>query len=68
VHYRNEKSYQQGSIEIPYEIAKQIMDDCKFYPRSIVSFAERFCKIEANKKQTPVGKVAIKESWFELSE
>lgn len=52
--------------EIPIDIAKQIMANSKEYPRIIASYAERSCRIFANKNIKAVGKIAQEEQWFEI--
>lgn len=53
------------SIQIPLDIAKEIMNDCKKYPRVITSLAERSCRINANAHLKPVGLIAKNEGWFD---
>lgn len=50
--------------ELPIEIANTIMSESKKYPRVIASFAERSCRIFANKNIKAVGQVAKNENWF----
>ncbi|WP_300459898.1 hypothetical protein [Desulfobacula sp.] len=57
--------YEKG-FDIPYEIAKNIMEDCKRYPRLIVFLSEKVCRTNANKKLIPVGEIAQKEGWFDI--
>jgi hypothetical protein len=57
--------HDDSSIEIPYDLAKFIMDDCKHYPRIISAMAEKACRIYANNKLIPIGKIAVEENWFE---
>ncbi len=49
---------------LSYDIAKQIMKDCKNLPRYIVSLAETTCRKYANKSVKPVGEIAKKNEWF----
>lgn len=58
-YYRNEIR------ELPIEIANQIMSESKNYPRIIASFAERSCRLHANKQVKAVGQIAKMEGWFE---
>ena len=51
--------------ELPLEIANSIMAESKKYPRIIASFAERSCRIFANKNIKAVGQIAKNENWFE---
>jgi len=64
----NEKHYfkfdQRNDTEIPYEIAVEIMSNCKDYPKLISSLAERACRLHANQNLTPIGEIALKENWF----
>lgn len=50
--------------ELPIEIANSIMTESKKYPRIIASFAERSCRIFANKNIKAVGQIAMNENWF----
>ncbi len=50
--------------EIPIEIANTIMTESKNYPRVIASFAERSCRMFANKNIKAVGQIAKNENWF----
>jgi len=50
---------------LPIEIANTIMTESKKYPRVIASFAERSCRIFANKNIIAVGQIAKNENWFE---
>lgn len=50
--------------ELPIEIANTIMAESKKYPRVIASFAERSCRIFANKNIRAVGQIAKNENWF----
>lgn len=50
--------------ELPIEIANTIMKESKKYPRLIASFAERSCRIFANKNIKAVGQIAKNENWF----
>lgn len=52
-------------IEIPYEIAKSIMDNCSDYPKIISSSAERSCRLYAIQQTKPVGEIAKNENWFD---
>jgi hypothetical protein len=52
------------SKELPIEIANKIMMESKKYPRIIASFAEKSCRIYANKNIKPVGQIAMNENWF----
>lgn len=52
-------------IEMPYEIAKTIMEECKEYPIIISSLAEKTCRLYANEKLKAVGEIAKKEKWFD---
>lgn len=52
-------------VKIPYEIAKQIMKECKEYPLIISSFAEKACRLFANQNTIPIGEIALKQNWFE---
>jgi hypothetical protein len=54
----------EESIEMSFEVAKEIMANCKDYPKSISSMAERSCRIYANSKLIPIGKIAENENWF----
>ena len=51
--------------EIPYEVSKEIMENYMKYPRVIASFAEKSCRIYANERIKPIGKIAKEENWFE---
>lgn len=51
--------------ELPIEIANTIMSESKKYPRVIASYAERSCRIFANKNIKIVGQIAKNENWFE---
>jgi hypothetical protein len=50
--------------ELPIKIANTIMTESKKYPRVIASFAERSCRIFANKNIKAVGQIAKDENWF----
>jgi hypothetical protein len=50
--------------EIPYEVAKKIMTDCKEYPRIIASLAENVCRNHANENTKPIGEIAKDDCWF----
>ena len=53
------------SIELPYDIAKIVMNECKEYPIIISSLAEKTCRLYANEKFKAVGETAKNEKWFE---
>ena len=57
--------YDRDLTKIPYENAKQIMSECKNYPRMLVSMAEKSCRIIANDHLIPVGEIAKNGRWFE---
>lgn len=63
IHYLNRRT--EATIKIPIEMARNIMVDCKNYPKYIASLAERTCRAYAHKMATPVGEIAKKEKWFE---
>jgi hypothetical protein len=50
--------------EIPFNIAKSIMNECNNYPRLVVALAEKSCRIQINKTLTPVGQIAETQHWF----
>jgi hypothetical protein len=52
------------SVEIPYDIAKKIMEECKEFPKFISYLAEKSCKIYALKNVRTVGEIAKNEKWF----
>ena len=52
-------------VSIPIEIAKQIMEDSKSYPRIIASMAEKSCRLYANENVNIVGKIANDQKWFD---
>jgi hypothetical protein len=52
-------------IEIPLKIAREIMSNCKQYPRIIASIAEKSCTLHAVKNAIPVGEIAKKNKWFD---
>ena len=56
--------YMNEVKELPIEIANTIMTESKKYPRIIASFAERSCRIFANKNIKAVGQIAKNEHWF----
>ncbi len=58
-HFRNEIK------ELPIDIANEIMTESKNYPRVIASYAERSCRLYANKNVKAVGQIAMNEKWFE---
>lgn len=51
-------------VQIPLDLAKQIMLDPKSYPRLIGSIAEKSCRQYANKNVVPVGRIAEEMGWF----
>lgn len=53
------------TANIPIEIAKTIMSNCKSFPRIISSLAEKSCRLYANQNMQPVGKTAKDDKWFE---
>jgi len=55
---------QNNPTKMPYEIAKQIMSECKDYPRIISSLAEKTCRVNANKNLKLIGEIAHAEKWF----
>lgn len=50
---------------IPIDIATSIMKSSKFYPRIIVSLAEKSCRLYANENVRIVGQIANDEKWFD---
>ncbi|WP_214228004.1 hypothetical protein [Pedobacter sp. B4-66] len=60
-------SHMKDSVQIPLELAKQIMLDPKGYPRIIGSHAEKSCRQFANKNVVPVGKIAEEMGWFDAN-
>lgn len=56
--------YSNEIKELPIDIANTIMAESKKYPRIIASFAEKSCRIYANKNTRPVGQIAKNENWF----
>jgi hypothetical protein len=57
--------YENNSINIPLNIAQDIMKDPLSYPRIIASMAEKNCRLYANEKNKIVGKVASEKKWFD---
>lgn len=55
----------KNNIKIPINIAKNIMNESKLYPRIIASMAEKTCRLHANKNIKAVGKIAEDKKWFE---
>ncbi len=53
------------NTEIPYDIAKQIMNDYMSYPRIMASLAEKSCRLFARKAITPAGSIAKENKWFD---
>ncbi len=62
--YRHHMYSQEKSTNIPYDIAKNIMEECKNYPRVIVFLSEKACRSNADKNLYPIGKVAQENIWF----
>jgi hypothetical protein len=58
-HFRNSVK------ELPIKLANEIMTESKSYPRVIATFAERSCRLYANKHVKAVGQVAKDENWFD---
>lgn len=54
----------RDSVKIPLGTSKDIMKDCRSYPREIIAMAEMSCRFEANKRLNPVGEIAEKDKWF----
>ncbi|MDR2979779.1 MAG: hypothetical protein LBV02_05000 [Bacteroidales bacterium] len=49
---------------IPVDIARNIMNEPKSYPRIIASIAEKYCRLYANENMKIVGKIANENNWF----
>lgn len=64
MYHRYNRYIQNELFTIPYDVSKDIMQDCKAYPRLLVALAEQSCRIYANKYVVPVGKIAEEEGWF----
>ncbi|MEQ1587186.1 MAG: hypothetical protein ABL895_14960, partial [Cyclobacteriaceae bacterium] len=64
-HFYYNNRFRNGIKELPIEIANLIMAESINYPRVIASFAERSCRLYANKHVKAVGQIAKNESWFE---
>jgi hypothetical protein len=54
-----------NSVNIPIDIAKNIMEDSKSYPRIIALIAEKSCRLYANENVKIVGEIAIANKWFD---
>lgn len=51
--------------DIPLSIAKEVMRNCKDYPRMVGVAAERTCRTHAGSKRIPIGEIAERDKWFE---
>ena len=61
--YRTNLHYED--TKIPIQIAKKIMAQYKDYPKILGSLAEKACRLHANERLIPVGKIAADKEWFE---
>lgn len=50
---------------IPYTMAKDVMTNCREYPRAIGALAESECRAHANTDLKPIGEIAETARWFE---
>jgi hypothetical protein len=55
----------RAETKMPYETAKEIMTECREYPRIIASIAESVCRAKANEITKPIGEIAIEGHWFQ---
>ena len=65
MYHRYLRSDDKEHIIIPIDIATNIMKSSKFYPRIIVSLAEKSCRLYANENVKIVGRIANDEKWFD---
>jgi len=63
--FRHYSLYNKEQINLPYDIAKTIMEDCKNYPKIITVLAEKACRIYANEHLIAIGEIAKNEKWFD---
>lgn len=54
----------EDSIKMNIDLAKDVMNEFKDYPRLISAMAEKTCRMYANQNIIPVGTIANEEKWF----